>query len=68
MKIVASGLVPELERSVDLTGCFDVRFGEGQETIIVSVSDGKVRVEAPHGQLIVRPRAGNVVWCSREPF
>ncbi len=47
---------------------FDIVFGEGQETISIMERDGHMEVSAADGQLIVRPRASNVVWIDCQRF
>lgn len=71
MKITARRMSKAVDRNFDeedLSDCFDICFGEGERRVFVMVRGDHVEISANHGQIIVRPRAGNQVWIDREKF
>ena len=66
MKIVARQMPGDPE--TDLTGIYDVVFGEGRAAITVCVRDGKVEIRSANGPLLIEPRASNTIWCSVAPL
>ena len=60
MKITAVN-IHDKSKSIDITDCFRIDIGEGDDRISIQSREGKVEIYSAEKQLCIRPRASNLV-------